>query len=632
METNNRYPQEKVENYLREKRFSEALQICLQYFTNDCYDRNNKKYLARCMLESALHTFDGNLTPEFLDALLFSLRFGIVPDIAFSEVFSLYEKFLIERFEELRNRGKIIFVIGTGRNGSMTVASALSHLPNSLVTHECPPIVFWKNAQEQLRFHIKFMELSRRFFSYVIDVSHWWLPHLEKMQQSLGKFGVISLQRDYANTVNSFLKIKGMGLGTINHWTNHDGHYWTRHYWDECYPDVIDFSDIGESLSNAQIMSIQRDCVYKYVESYNAEAKEYVENHDGILFNLDNLFTDESKGRLYKFLGCEFDWQKQHLNIAGVQSSQQHSIFTERKLSSGTQISYWERNVKKIDANKQLEKANISLCLIVRNELDNLKKNITPLLESFPEVVIVDTGSDDGTREYLESLPKHVNVIDFIWIDDFSAARNQYLKAASSDWIYWMDADEYLNPKNIDVLKSCSEQSRNTAWCYRYGEYASESQIKLFPNIEGIRYEMRCHEQIRPSLLKAGVGVFRFFPSQFKIENPSYAKTPEESIQRNIKLLKLDIEERPDYLMSYVLLAYIYTESSAYDDALKILDQCLSQSIKAASIDMHGRRAAEHAKKVITLQKNCHEKVERGENLTHEELQAMLMLAKVDPY
>lgn len=276
---------------------------------------------------------------------------------------------------------------------------------------------------------------------------------------------------------------------------------------------------------------------------------------------------------------------------------------------------------------------NISLCMIVKDELDNLRKNLSPLIGKFPEVIAVDTGSTDGTREYLDTLPNNVKVIHFPWIDDFSAARNQYIKAATCQWIYWMDADEYLDPSYVTILKTCSEQEKYAAWDYRYGDWMSESHTKLFPNAPGVQYIMRCHEQIRPSLIKVGIRRILFLPEAFKIVNPSYTEIPEESRLRNIRLLKLDIEEKPEYLMSYVYLAYIYCERAEYDKAIDVLNRGLSQkACRVMAEDLRAQRAAILAKQVITLQKELHEKVDRGEDLTPEELKELTRLAQQDPY
>jgi glycosyltransferase involved in cell wall biosynthesis len=273
---------------------------------------------------------------------------------------------------------------------------------------------------------------------------------------------------------------------------------------------------------------------------------------------------------------------------------------------------------------------NISLCMIVKDELANLGRNLSPLVKSFPEVIVVDTGSTDGTKEYLALLPHHVRVIEFNWVDDFSAARNQYLKVATRPWIYWMDADEYLDPAYVSILEKCSKKGKKNAWAYRYQPGMTTFQIKLFPRLPGVKYVMRCHEQIYPSLMTAGIRKIRFFPEPFKIVNPSYAEAPQESSVRNIKLLKLDIQEQPNYLMSYVRLAYEYCNLGRYDDGIAVLDSMVSKkSAVLSGEDRQARSLGIAARQTITLQKRLHKKMEEGESPTQEELQELIRLGGI---
>src|SRR5262249_6715656 len=62
------------------------------------------------------------------------------------------------------------------------------------------------------------------------------------------------------------------------------------------------------------------------------------------------------------------------------------------------------------------------------------------------EMVIVDTGSTDRTREI--AISTGAKVIDFPWIDDFAAARNEALKHATGSWIFSLDADDRLDNEN----------------------------------------------------------------------------------------------------------------------------------------------------------------------------------------
>ena len=88
----------------------------------------------------------------------------------------------------------------------------------------------------------------------------------------------------------------------------------------------------------------------------------------------------------------------------------------------------------------------ISVCMIVKNEELNLSGCLDCLTSIADEIIIVDTGSTDRTKEI--ALQYTNKVYDFEWIDDFSAARNFAFSKASMDYIYSADADERLNKEN----------------------------------------------------------------------------------------------------------------------------------------------------------------------------------------
>src|SRR5580658_3270077 len=85
---------------------------------------------------------------------------------------------------------------------------------------------------------------------------------------------------------------------------------------------------------------------------------------------------------------------------------------------------------------------SVSLCMIVRNESAHLAEALTSAQGLVNEVVIVDTGSTDNTRRI--ALDHGARVYDFPWCDDFAAARNECIRHASSEWIFWLDADDHL--------------------------------------------------------------------------------------------------------------------------------------------------------------------------------------------
>ncbi|MCA0755424.1 glycosyltransferase [Paenibacillus sp. N4] len=96
------------------------------------------------------------------------------------------------------------------------------------------------------------------------------------------------------------------------------------------------------------------------------------------------------------------------------------------------------------------ENITISLCLIVKNEEQTLARCLESVREAVDEIVIVDTGSTDRTKEIAGRFTKRV--ADFEWIDDFAAARNFAFDLAAMDYMMWMDADDVMMPQERSKL------------------------------------------------------------------------------------------------------------------------------------------------------------------------------------
>lgn len=110
----------------------------------------------------------------------------------------------------------------------------------------------------------------------------------------------------------------------------------------------------------------------------------------------------------------------------------------------------------------------VSLCIIVKNEVQHLDKLLevaTPLLA---QIVIVDTGSTDGTVEMVQRWKKtslNVELHYFKWIDDFAAARNFSFYLAKQDYILWLDADDFVEASALENFL-LHVQSKPTVECW----------------------------------------------------------------------------------------------------------------------------------------------------------------------
>ena len=97
----------------------------------------------------------------------------------------------------------------------------------------------------------------------------------------------------------------------------------------------------------------------------------------------------------------------------------------------------------------------ISLCMIVKNEDQVLARCLNSVKELVDEIIIIDTGSTDNTKEIAKEFTE--KVFDFNWIDNFSSARNYSFSKATMDYILWLDADDIIIPEEQIKFKFLKE-------------------------------------------------------------------------------------------------------------------------------------------------------------------------------
>lgn len=94
----------------------------------------------------------------------------------------------------------------------------------------------------------------------------------------------------------------------------------------------------------------------------------------------------------------------------------------------------------------------VSLCMIVKDEEEVLARCLQSVRPLVDEIVIADTGSTDGTLEIAHSF--NAITADFVWKDDFAAARNYAFSLASGDYLLWLDADDFITQENAERFLS----------------------------------------------------------------------------------------------------------------------------------------------------------------------------------
>lgn len=154
-----------------------------------------------------------------------------------------------------------------------------------------------------------------------------------------------------------------------------------------------------------------------------------------------------------------------------------------------------------------MPKPFLSIGIIFKNEIRCLERclsSLTPLREAIPcELVMADTGADDGSREVAE---KYADIlIDFPWINDFSAARNAVMDRCSGRWYLSMDADEWLDgdikelvrfirTNNRKAGEACTVRIRNYFSMGEDPEYSDFMGVRMLRLSTGLRFQGAIHE------------------------------------------------------------------------------------------------------------------------------------------
>ena len=210
----------------------------------------------------------------------------------------------------------------------------------------------------------------------------------------------------------------------------------------------------------------------------------------------------------------------------------------------------------------------ISLCMIVKNEEKFLPKCLDSVKDCVDEIVIVDTGSTDGTVDIAK---KYTDKVYFHpWEGHFSKHRNQSIKYATKDWIFILDADEALLTEcGKTVRESIQDESIDSVYVVVRNAFdggageAVHNSIRIFRNNGKIRYEGRVHNRI------VGTEMSKIYP--ITILHEGYNLPLEESRKkfiRTTKLLKKEIEENPQHPRAYHYLAASYLSEEMHEDAI----------------------------------------------------------------
>jgi glycosyltransferase involved in cell wall biosynthesis len=215
----------------------------------------------------------------------------------------------------------------------------------------------------------------------------------------------------------------------------------------------------------------------------------------------------------------------------------------------------------------------LSAALIVRDESAVLEDCLASIRDVVDEIVVVDTGSVDGSDALAASLG--ARVIRHPWRDDFAEARNVALDAAEGEWILYIDADERLSPIHRAVVEHLLVGAREVAFrvllrpdlrSTPYREY------RLWRHDPRVRFRGRVHEKVTPAIAAVAVTDRRpIGDCELLLTHVGYEGDQAHKHRRNLPLLRAELAQDPDNLFNRHHLARVLQGLGQQDEAAQVL-------------------------------------------------------------
>ncbi|RLS54825.1 MAG: glycosyltransferase [Planctomycetota bacterium] len=228
----------------------------------------------------------------------------------------------------------------------------------------------------------------------------------------------------------------------------------------------------------------------------------------------------------------------------------------------------------------------VSLCMIVRDNAGTIRPCLESIRPWVDEMIVVDTGSTDQTPQICREMGAQVH--HWAWRDDFSAARNESLRYARGEWIFWMDSDDTIPEDAGRKLRALVDQDHDLSilgyvmqvHCPGRGpdDLTVVDHIKLFRNRPDLQFEFRIHEQIIPAIRRAGGEVAW---TDIYVVHSGSDQSPEaqnRKRERDFRILQKEIDERPDHPFALFNIGMTHADARQYEQAIHFLKRCVEAS------------------------------------------------------
>lgn len=311
-------------------------------------------------------------------------------------------------------------------------------------------------------------------------------------------------------------------------------------------------------------------------------------------YRIDSGFFGTKKIKLFKNV-----WKSGNIKQSGLQNISESDIriknFTFMKLNDrktmtgfkGKDSSMLLRHL--LDENIRLKcwkedrrSPTVSLCMIVKNETQDLEKCLNSVKSAYNELIVAWSGTNPQTKKILKD--HGAIIIPYKWKNNYADARNKSIEKATKDWIFILDADEYIEDGKVAQIRKMLTDTDETAFYTRIKSFSSRNNnefivggvLRIFRNNLGIRFRYRTHEDaVLPKHHECALSTLEILHTGYL----DIAST-NKKIKHRISLLKKEVKLCLSNPWPHFLLGREYARIHDWEKAIIFLDKYLVLSEK----------------------------------------------------
>ena len=235
----------------------------------------------------------------------------------------------------------------------------------------------------------------------------------------------------------------------------------------------------------------------------------------------------------------------------------------------------------------------LSAALIVRDEAHHLPDCLASLEGLVDEVVLVDTGSTDGSPAIARAAG--ARVFEHPWQQDFATARNLGLERARGCWILYIDADERLRPverAELERLLSAPDVIAFRTWLRPSARATPYREFRLWRNDPRIRFRRIIHEKVHDAILEvARADGLRIADCDLALDHVGYEGDQTAKHRRNLPLLQAQLREEPTDIYDWHHLGQVQLALGNEAAAERAFEEAVALARRRSPPDDHGRLA-----------------------------------------